>query len=93
MKLLLTSGGVGSASIRQALVGLLGKPIEEAHALYIPTAMWGHPQGKVVGDAPTVASQGQWRHSPHPARHRLTPKAPTRRRHHDHAQERHLPVV
>jgi dipeptidase E len=49
MKLLLTSGGVRNASIRQALVGLLGKPIEEAQALYIPTALWGHPQGSPEG--------------------------------------------
>jgi dipeptidase E len=44
MKLLLTSGGVTNASIRQALVDLLGKPIEESTALGIPTAQWGHPQ-------------------------------------------------
>ncbi|WP_028656507.1 Type 1 glutamine amidotransferase-like domain-containing protein [Nocardioides sp. J54] len=44
MKLLLTSGGVTNPSIRQALVDLLGKPVEEAHALCIPTAMHGHPQ-------------------------------------------------
>ena len=43
MKLLLTSGGVSNASIRQALVDLLGKPIAECNALCIPTAEWGHP--------------------------------------------------
>ncbi|SEB63568.1 dipeptidase E [Nocardioides exalbidus] len=43
MKLLLTSGGVTNASIRAALVDLLGKPIEESAALGIPTAQWGHP--------------------------------------------------
>ena len=43
MKLLLTSGGVTNASIREKLVELLGKPIAEAHALCIPTAMYGHP--------------------------------------------------
>ena len=43
MKLLLTSGGVTNASIRDALVAMLGKPIEEATALCIPTAMYGHP--------------------------------------------------
>lgn len=43
MKLLLTSGGVTNASIRDALVDLLGKPIEEATALCIPTAMYAHP--------------------------------------------------
>ncbi len=43
MKLLLTSGGVTNASIREALVELLGKPIAECTALCIPTAMYGHP--------------------------------------------------
>ena len=43
MKLLLTSGGITNASIRSALVDLLGKPIEDANALCIPTAEWGHP--------------------------------------------------
>jgi dipeptidase E len=43
LKLLLTSGGVTNASIRDALVDLLGKPIEESDALCIPTAQWGHP--------------------------------------------------
>lgn len=43
MKLLLTSGGVRNASIREALVGLLGKPIEDSTALCIPSAQWGHP--------------------------------------------------
>ena len=43
MKLLLTSGGIKNASIRDALVDLLGKPIREASALCIPTAMYGHP--------------------------------------------------
>jgi dipeptidase E len=43
MKLLLTSGGVTNPSIRKALVDLLGKPIGESSALFIPTAQWGHP--------------------------------------------------
>jgi dipeptidase E len=43
MKLLLTSAGVKNASIRDALVGLLGKPIAESSALVIPTAAYGHP--------------------------------------------------
>ncbi len=43
MKLLLTSGGVTNASIRSALVDLLGKPVEESAALAVPTAQWGHP--------------------------------------------------
>ena len=45
MKLLLTSAGIRNASIRNALVELLGKPIEESTALCIPTAGYGHPNG------------------------------------------------
>src|SRR4249919_1311549 len=43
MRFLLTSAGVKNASIRDALVDLLGKPIAEASALCIPTAAYGHP--------------------------------------------------
>ncbi|MDN4613812.1 Type 1 glutamine amidotransferase-like domain-containing protein [Leifsonia sp. F6_8S_P_1B] len=43
MKLLLTSGGVTNDSIRAALVALLGKPIAESDALFVPTAQWGQP--------------------------------------------------
>jgi dipeptidase E len=43
VKLLLTSGGVTNASIRAALVDLLGKPIAESSALCIPTAQYAHP--------------------------------------------------
>jgi dipeptidase E len=53
MKLLLTSAGIKNASIRDALVDLLGKPIAESSALCIPTAMYGHP---LVG-----AGTGAWK--------------------------------
>jgi dipeptidase E len=43
MKLLLTSGGVTNVSIRKALTELLGKPLAESTALFIPTAQWGQP--------------------------------------------------
>lgn len=43
LKLLLTSGGVKNGRIRDALIGLLGKPIADARALCIPTAEYGHP--------------------------------------------------
>lgn len=43
MKLLLTSGGVTNPTIREGLDALLGKPIGEATALCIPTALYGHP--------------------------------------------------
>jgi dipeptidase E len=40
MKLLLTSSGIKNASIHDALVALLGKPIAESKALFIPTAIY-----------------------------------------------------
>jgi dipeptidase E len=52
MKLLLTSAGVNNTSIREALVELLGKPIAESDALFIPTGSWGSPYG---------SPQGAWR--------------------------------
>ena len=38
MKLLLTSGGIVNNSIRNALVEMMGKPLAEATALFVPTA-------------------------------------------------------
>jgi dipeptidase E len=38
MRLLLTSAGIRNPSIREALLGLLGRPIAECSALCIPTA-------------------------------------------------------
>ncbi|MGN6794713.1 MAG: Type 1 glutamine amidotransferase-like domain-containing protein [Streptosporangiaceae bacterium] len=43
LRLLLTSAGIKNASIRNALVDLLGKPIADSSALCIPTAQYGHP--------------------------------------------------
>jgi dipeptidase E len=45
MKYLLTSGGISNTSIRNALIDLLGKPITEASALIIPTAIYPFPGG------------------------------------------------
>jgi dipeptidase E len=45
MKLLLTSSGIANTSIHDALLGLLGKPIEESSALVIPTAIYPFPGG------------------------------------------------
>jgi len=45
MKLLLTSAGISNASIKDALIELLGKPIAEANALFVPTAIYGIPRG------------------------------------------------
>jgi len=49
VRLLLTSAGVKNASIHNALVDLLGKPIADSNALCIPTAGYGHPQGSPEG--------------------------------------------
>jgi dipeptidase E len=43
MRLLLTSAGIKNASIQQALVELLDKPIAESDALCVPTGLYGHP--------------------------------------------------
>src|SRR5690349_16682755 len=48
VKLLLTSAGVRNASIHAALVELLGKPIAEASALCIPTAIYPFPGGPAM---------------------------------------------
>ncbi|WP_430500076.1 Type 1 glutamine amidotransferase-like domain-containing protein [Micromonospora trifolii] len=45
MKFLLTSGGISNPSISDALVDLLGKPIAESTALFIPTAVHPFPGG------------------------------------------------
>ena len=45
MRLLLTSGGIKNASIHNALEELLGKPIAESSALFIPTAIYPFPGG------------------------------------------------
>jgi dipeptidase E len=45
MKLLLTSQGITNASIHDALVDLLGKPIAESNALCIPTGVEPFPGG------------------------------------------------
>ena len=45
MKLLLTSSGISNRSIADVLVGLLGKPIAESGALFVPTAIYPFPGG------------------------------------------------
>ena len=68
MKLLLTSGGVSNRSIRNTLVDMLGKPIEESTALCIPTAMYGMlPRTavmtwrQIVGQTPTPMVELGWK--------------------------------
>ena len=45
MKLLLSSAGIKNASIHDAPADLLGKPIAESNALFIPTAVYPFPGG------------------------------------------------
>jgi dipeptidase E len=45
MKLLLTSSGISNPSIHDVLVDLLGKPVAESSALFVPTAIYPFPEG------------------------------------------------
>jgi dipeptidase E len=45
MRLLLTSAGIKNENIHDALDDLLGKPIAESNALFIPTAIYPFPGG------------------------------------------------
>jgi dipeptidase E len=45
MKLLLTSAGISNPSIYRALADLLGKPVAESSALFVPTAIYPFPDG------------------------------------------------
>ena len=45
MRALLTSSGIKNGSIHDALVDLLGRPIAESNALFIPTAIYPFPGG------------------------------------------------
>ncbi len=58
MRLLLTSGGITNQSISAALVDLLGKPVAEASALCIPTALWGYRSGPIP--MPSFVSGRAW---------------------------------
>jgi dipeptidase E len=60
VRLLLTSGGVTNASIRDALVELLGKPIADSTALCIPTAQWAHPMCGPVSVRGCVSGLPPW---------------------------------
>jgi dipeptidase E len=62
VKLLLTSGGVTNPSIRAALDELLPKPIDQCHALCVPTAQWGHPMCGPAGVRGFIAAAPDWRH-------------------------------
>lgn len=67
MNLLLTSSGISNPSIHQALVGLLGKPVAECNALFVPTAIYPFPDGAckafqaVVGRAKSPLCDLGWK--------------------------------
>ena len=66
MRLLLTSDGINNSSIRDALVGLLGKPISDSNALVIPTATYamggpGPAWRLITGNADTPLGDLGWK--------------------------------
>lgn len=68
MKLLLTDSGIKNASIQDALVDLLGKPIAESSALCIPTAGYGGPYADpggpwrfISGRSPSPMTELGWK--------------------------------
>lgn len=66
MKLLLTSSGISNPSLRAALVEMLGKPIEEANALFVPTGIYPFSVGPrmayraICGQAKTPLAELGW---------------------------------
>lgn len=58
MKLLLTAAGISNTSIRNALVDLLGKPIAEASALFVPTAIYALAGGGDIAQRVICGSLG-----------------------------------
>ena len=67
MKLLLTSSGISNKSIHDALVELLGKPIAEAKALFVPLGVYPFLGGQyyawnpIGGDAASRMCQLGWK--------------------------------
>jgi len=67
MRALLTSGGIKNGSIHDALVDLLGKPIDESNALVIPTAIYPFPGGPgmayraITGNGPSPLCGLGWK--------------------------------
>jgi dipeptidase E len=67
MKLLLTSSGISNPSIHHALVDLLGKPIAESNALFVPTGIYPFSVGPamaykaICGKAPTPLCELGWK--------------------------------
>jgi len=67
MKLLLTSAGIHNPTIQSALVELLGKPIAESTALFVPTAIYPFPGGAgmaykaISGNSPSPLVDLGWK--------------------------------
>ena len=67
MRFLLTSAGIANASIHDTLVDLLGKPVAESSALFIPTAIYPFPDGAgmawkaICGTAPSPLCELGWK--------------------------------
>src|SRR5580704_2520057 len=67
MRALLTSAGIKNRSIHNALVDLLGKPIAESSALFIPTAIYPFRRGAnmaweaISGKAKSPLAQLGWK--------------------------------
>jgi dipeptidase E len=67
VRTLLTSSGIKNSSIRDALVELLGKPIAESTALFIPTAIYPFPGGgtaayrAITGQSPSPLTGLGWK--------------------------------
>jgi dipeptidase E len=67
VKLLLTSGGVSNATIQAALRDLLGKPVEQSAALFVPTAIYAFPGSAeiaykmITGQMPTPLCELGWK--------------------------------
>lgn len=67
MKLLLTSMGICNPSIEAALADLLGKPIAESSALFVPTGIYPYAVGAemaykaICGRAPTPLCELGWK--------------------------------
>jgi len=67
LRSLLTSSGIKNRTIHEALVDLLGKPIAESNALFIPTALYPFPGGPgmawraISGKGPSPLSELGWR--------------------------------
>ena len=67
MRFLLTSSGIKNPSIKDTLVELLGKPIEESSALFIPTGIYPFPGGAgmawqaIIGRAQSPLCELGWK--------------------------------